>query len=63
MPYRRSTISSAALAEESHREPAGESDTLQLFLAGIGRHRLLTAAEEVVLAKRIERGDSVAKRR
>ncbi len=63
MPYRRSTISSAALAEESHREPAGESDTLQLFLAGIGRHRLLTASEEVVLAKRIERGDPVAKRR
>jgi RNA polymerase primary sigma factor len=63
MPYRRSTISSAALAEETHPEPAGESDTLQLFLAGIGRHRLLTAAEEVVLAKRIERGDSVAKRK
>jgi RNA polymerase primary sigma factor len=62
MPYRRSTISSAALADESHPEPAGESDTLQLFLAGIGRHRLLTAPEEVVLAKRIERGDPVAKR-
>jgi len=63
MPYRRSTISSAALVDESHPEPAGESDTLQLFLAGIGRHRLLTAAEEVVLAKRIERGDPVAKRK
>jgi RNA polymerase primary sigma factor len=63
MPYRRSMISSAALADETHPEPAGESDTLQLFLAGIGRHRLLTAAEEVVLAKRIERGDPVAKRK
>jgi len=63
MPYRRSTISSAAFIEESHPEPAGESDTLQLFLAGIGRHRLLTASEEVVLAKRIERGDPVAKRK
>ena len=63
MPYRRSTFSSAALLDESRPEPAGESDTLQLFLAGIGRHRLLTAAEEVVLAKRIERGDPVAKRK
>jgi RNA polymerase primary sigma factor len=29
----------------------------------IGRHRLLTAAEEVELAKRIERGDAAAKER
>jgi RNA polymerase primary sigma factor len=63
MPYARSTISGATAADEAPREPAGESDTLQLFLAGVGRHRLLTAAEEVVLAKRIERGDPVAKRR
>jgi RNA polymerase primary sigma factor len=34
-----------------------------LFLVEIGRRRLLTAAEEVALAKRIERGDSAAKRR
>ncbi|HEX2112540.1 MAG TPA: sigma-70 family RNA polymerase sigma factor [Gaiellaceae bacterium] len=39
------------------------SDSLQLFLAGIGRYPLLTAAEEVVLAKRIERGDAEAKER
>jgi RNA polymerase primary sigma factor len=32
-------------------------DALQLFLNEIGRHPLLTAAEEVALAKRIERGD------
>jgi RNA polymerase primary sigma factor len=34
---------------------------LELFLAEIGRHRLLSAAEEVRLAKRVERGDAVAK--
>ena len=39
------------------------SDSFALFLADLGRHRLLTAAEEVTLAKRIERGDPVAKRR
>jgi RNA polymerase primary sigma factor len=38
-------------------------DTLQLFLRDIRRHRLLTAAEEVELAKRIERGDLEAKER
>jgi len=30
---------------------------VELFLAEIGRHRLLSAAEEVALAKRVERGD------
>ena len=39
------------------------SDSLALFLADLGRYRLLTAAEEVTLAKQIERGDPVAKRR
>ncbi len=39
------------------------TDTLQLFLNEIGRHRLLTPAEEIDLAKRIERGDMVAKDR
>src|SRR4029450_1753801 len=37
--------------------------SLQLFLADVGRHKLLTAAEEVTLAKAIERGDPTAKRR
>ena len=41
---------------------AGSADSLQLFLADVGRHKLLTAAEEVMLAKRIERGDVSAKR-
>ena len=31
------------------------TDTLQLFLNEIGRHRLLTPAEEIELSKRIER--------
>jgi RNA polymerase primary sigma factor len=39
----------------------GASDSLQLFLNEIGRYPLLTAAEEVALAKRIERGDLAAK--
>src|SRR3954470_7218888 len=39
------------------------TDTLQLFLNEIGRHRLLTPNEEIDLAKRIERGDMDAKDR
>jgi RNA polymerase primary sigma factor len=58
--------------QEKQEEPApepvatvaisGSADSLQLFLADVGRHKLLTAAEEVMLAKRIERGDPTAKR-
>src|SRR5450631_3949418 len=36
-------------------------DSLRLYLGSIGRVRLLTAEEEVALAKRIERGDIAAK--
>ena len=39
------------------------TDSLQLFLNDAGRYPLLTAAEEVELAKRIERGDLEAKNR
>jgi RNA polymerase primary sigma factor len=39
------------------------TDALQLFLREAGRHQLLTAAQEVELAKRIERGDPAAKQR
>ena len=39
------------------------TDALQLFLNEVGRYRLLTAKEEVELAKRIERGDQEAKER
>ncbi len=37
------------------------TDTLQLFLKDIGKVPLLTAAQEVELAKRIERGEHAAK--
>jgi RNA polymerase primary sigma factor len=37
------------------------ADSLQLFLKDVGRLSLLTAAQEVELAKRIERGDHGAK--
>src|SRR6266550_1226790 len=37
------------------------TDALQLFLNEAGRYKLLTASEEVELAKRIERGDREAK--
>src|ERR1051325_9165232 len=39
------------------------TDALQLFLNEAGRYALLTAQEEVELAKRIERGDKAAKDR
>jgi RNA polymerase primary sigma factor len=39
------------------------TDALQLFLNEVGRYELLTAEEEVELAKRIERGDREAKER
>jgi RNA polymerase primary sigma factor len=40
---------------------AATTDALQLFLNEAGRYKLLTAQEEVELAKRIERGDKEAK--
>jgi RNA polymerase primary sigma factor len=39
------------------------TDALQLFLNEVGRYPLLTAKEEVELAKRIDRGDQEAKER
>ena len=48
-----------AAVEEETREVS--TDSLQLFLKDIGRVELLTAAQEVELAKRIERGDHGAK--
>ena len=41
----------------------GTTDSLQLFLNDLGRYPLLNAAEEVALAKQIERGDLAAKER
>jgi RNA polymerase primary sigma factor len=52
--------------EEEERGPVKETreittDSLQLFLKDIGKVDLLTAAQEVELAKRIERGEHRAK--
>jgi RNA polymerase primary sigma factor len=41
----------------------GVTDSVTLFMNEIGKHDLLTAAEEVALAKRVERGDPAAKER
>jgi RNA polymerase primary sigma factor len=46
---------------EPEVEPEITTDSLQLFLKDIGKVPLLTAAQEVELAKRIERGDHGAK--
>ena len=43
--------------------PDTTTDALQLFLREAGRHPLLTAAQEVELSKRVERGDPAAKAR
>jgi RNA polymerase primary sigma factor len=51
-------------AEEDEDEVEGfevSTDSLQLFLKDVGKVDLLTAAQEVELAKRIERGDHRAK--
>jgi RNA polymerase primary sigma factor len=57
-PARRSSTA-ARVAREEPREAS--TDALQLFLKDIGKIDLLTAAQEVELAKRIERGDHGAK--
>ncbi len=49
-----------AVAEEVEAQEVS-TDALQLFLKDVGRVDLLTAAQEVELAKRIERGDHRAK--
>src|SRR6185312_10867408 len=45
------------LEEASAATVEFSADSLQLFLKDVGRVSLLTAAQEVELAKRIERGD------
>jgi RNA polymerase primary sigma factor len=71
-----SEVAKVEAAAEARREPAGEEsakkpqvdltvepslDSLRLYLRSIGKVPLLTAEEEVSLAKRIERGDMAAK--
>jgi len=43
--------------------PDGPTDSLERFLSEIGRYPLLTKVEEIQLAKRVEAGDMLAKRR
>jgi RNA polymerase primary sigma factor len=78
-PGSEADISALAAAAEQMGVPPGElgslahytpaevaeatSDSLQLFLRDISQRALLTGAEEVALAKRIERGDTAAKNR
>jgi len=50
-------------ASPRHEMPERMMDSMSLFMAEVRRHRLLTRAEEVELARRIERGDLVAKER
>ena len=56
-----SSTSERRRTELTARVSAQTADGLQLFLKSIGKVELLTAAEEVELAKRIERGDHRAK--
>src|SRR5262245_7883879 len=51
------------LGELEAFELPSSANSLDLFLNEIGRHPLLTPAEEVVLAKAVERGDEAAKAR
>jgi len=51
----------AARASVAAAEATGTTDALALFMHAAGRYELLTAADEVALAKRIERGDAAAK--
>jgi RNA polymerase primary sigma factor len=58
-----SRVESAAGAYTHEAVADATSDSLQLFLRDIAQRPLLTAQDEVRLAKRIERGDQAAKDR
>ena len=60
----RKAADSPEQASDSNRRARGEStDALQLFLNEVGRYKLLSPAEEIDLAKWVERGDRAAKER
>ena len=73
--YAEITARGTTISDDCSREGAPEAtyeidglagvtmDTLRLFLNEISRHNLLSASQEVELAKRIERGDEEAKSR
>jgi RNA polymerase primary sigma factor len=50
-------------AGREHEPVVGSTDAMTLLMNSVGRYPLLTAAEEVALAKRVERGDREAKER
>jgi RNA polymerase primary sigma factor len=50
-----------AIPKEEVKEVS--ADPLQIYMDSIGKHRLLTAAQEVMLSKQIEVGDPAAKER
>jgi RNA polymerase primary sigma factor len=56
-------IRPAETPETRHVAPVELEDSLQLFFNEARRHPLLTAEDEIALAKRIERGDLAAKER
>jgi RNA polymerase primary sigma factor len=60
-----STAPYLSVVNDAAPEPQSwvELDSLDEFLSEIGRYPLLTPAEEISLAKRIERGDPAARRR
>jgi RNA polymerase primary sigma factor len=70
-PATKAEVERADSTTKRRRKPKGQidlrpdmtTDSLQLFLKDIGKVRLLTAQEEVDLAKRIERGDLDAKQK
>ena len=57
------TIDTPRPVEDAYQEVDPTLDSLQLLLREAGRYRLLTPAEEIELAKRIEKGDLDAKDR
>jgi RNA polymerase primary sigma factor len=65
LEVREVDVATEALAPEvsAGHELSGSTDALTLFMNRAGRYPLLTAAEEVALAKRVERGDAAAKER
>jgi RNA polymerase primary sigma factor len=61
--YMESTTPKKETEQQYHADVDPTLDSLQLLLREAGRFQLLTPAEEIELAKRIEKGDLVAKDR